>query len=69
MATELRVQLTGKAEQAVYDISLREGCSRTDAVNRALQVWSAILLLKERGLTDLYMTDPATGQSVRVEIH
>lgn len=45
----VNVNLTDKAEAALLEITLREGVSKTDAINRAVQIWAHLLKEQEQG--------------------
>jgi hypothetical protein len=45
----VNVNLTGKAEAALLEITLLEGVSKTDAVNRSIQIWAFLLKEQEQG--------------------
>lgn len=49
MPRYIDVGLTDKAEAALLEVTLLESVSKTDAVNRSVQVWAFLLKEQEQG--------------------
>ena len=45
----VNINLTDKAEAALLEITLLEAVSKTDAMNRAVQIWAFLLKEQEQG--------------------
>jgi hypothetical protein len=61
----LTVNLIEPASRALVAAARRTGLSRTDTVNRALQVYDLVTASEDAGV---YVRDPATGKFERLRL-
>jgi hypothetical protein len=59
------VNLIKKASDALTAVSAREGMNKTDAINRALQIYNYLSAGAARG-DDILIRDPQTGATERL---